>query len=234
MSHKKKPASLLTSAELCRRLGVDKATLTRWKNEGLKPDGFGRSSGNKKTALWDILRVRQWTVENIQRSSISEVIETTGKKAETEVYHLAKVKTSGGTFDDLLERLSQVEQIEFSRYGEALKSGDAKAVYARRKAWLDSIEQIRRIERDAPEVKRQKGELVSKADADAEMIRMCLTVKQAMLGLKGSLPVLLVGRDEAEMSILIDKAIRDACVALTAGDKELDARIDKMVKELTS
>lgn len=225
---------LITSSDLCKRLGIGKATLARWKSDGLKPDSFGLGGGNKKTALWDILRVRQWTVENMQRRSISEVIETTGKKAESEVYHLSQVKTSGGTFDDLLNRLSQVEQIEFARYGEALKSGDAKAVYARRKAWLDSIEQIRRIERDAPEVKRQKGELVSKADAEAEMIRMCLTVKQAMLGLKGSLPVLLVGRDEAEMSILIDKAIRDACVALTAGNKELDARIDKMVKELTS
>lgn len=233
---KRKPTRpvLIPSAELCQRLGIGKATLADWRKLGLEPDRVGPGKGNKRTAFWDLLRVRQWTADHIEIRSVSEVIETGAEKAKDKTYSFDHKKGAGGTFDDLLERLSQVEQIEFARYGDALKSGDAKAVYARRKAWLDSIEQIRRIERDAPEVKRQKGELVSKADADAEMIRMCLTVKQAMLGLKGSLPVLLVGRDEAEMSILIDKAIRDACVALTAGDKELDARIDKMVKELTS
>lgn len=182
--------------------------------------------------MWDLQRVRDWAANNVKVRSVFEAIETDGKKAKREAFQIDPAIAGGGTFDDALSRLGQAERIEFARYAEALKADDAQAIQARRKAWLESLEQMRRIERDAPEVKRLKGELVSKADAEAEMVRMCLTVKQAMLGLKGSLPPMLVGREEAEMSVMIDKAIRDACVSLTTVDKARDEKIDAAVKEI--
>lgn len=217
--------ALLVSSALCKSLGIRKDTLSRWRKLGLKPDGRGPGPKGQVADKWDLKRVREWMVKNVNVKTVSEAIPgAEGKPAEGAGAPITKTRGEG--LMAMLERVRQSEKIDFSRYVVAIKSNDDLSIKSRRAGWLQSVEQLRKLEHDVPEIQKACGALVEKHIADQEMIRMCLTVKQQMLSLRGSLPVLLVGKDEAAMSILIDKYVRDACGSMVTGNKEIDALVE--------
>lgn len=229
---------LVSTNELCSLLGVEKSRISKWRTKlGLKPDKSAAGEHNKMTDYWSLRRVREWMIANTDVREVSETIENAGKEFDqVAIEQVKKIKSSKDSgFNAIIDRVSAAERAEFARYMSAIKNGDQLAIKSRRGAWLALVEQLRKLESDAPDVRKASGELVSREEAQAEMISMCMTVKQQMLSLKGSLPVLLVGMDEAEMSLLIDKAVRDACLALTVGgdgSKLIDKLIENKVTEI--
>lgn len=228
---KPKKVSLLDSVSLCKSLGVRKDTLSRWRKLGLKPDGSGPGKRGQKADLWDLKRVREWMVANVDVKAVSEAIPGASEKKNEDPAATMNQPRGDGLLA-MLERVRQAERVEFGRYVKAMKVDDLLSIRARRSGWHQSVEQLRKLEKDAPEIRRASGELVDKNVANQEMIRMCLTVKQQMMSLRSSLPAILVGRDEAAMSIIIEKAVRDACVALSTGDVSNESKIEKAVSEI--
>lgn len=231
----KKTEPLLCTVDLCARLGVRKDSLSKWRKLGLAPDERRPGKNNIPTDYWDIVRVRDWMEKNIRVRVVSEAIEQAGEDSKRVAYRApAKGIAEGEGFDHLIQRVQHAERIHFARYAEAIKKDDALAIQARRESWLDLVEQLRKLEKDVADIRKARGELIERHAAEAENIRMCLTVKQQMMGLKGSLPVMLVGKDEAEMSILIERAVRDACLALVTGNSQVDAMIDRAAQEIAA
>lgn len=229
------PPGLISTNELCNALGIERTRLSRFRAAGLVPDFEDRSGPGRPKAFWSQIRVRDWLSQNAKLKVVADSVTESDERTRAELDRLLSAQsTSEVTFDEACARANLIERLTFNRHVAAIREGDELAVQTSRRAWIQAAEQVRRMERDAPEIRKAKSELVERAKVESEMTRMCLTVKQQMFGLKNSLPILLVGRTEAEMSAVIERAVRESCIALSSGDRSRDEKIDRAVAALLS
>jgi hypothetical protein len=86
-----------------------------------------------------------------------------------------------------------------------------------KKAWLDLLEQLRKIEVSNPDVQRANAETLPVADVKRETARLCNAFRVALEALPRSLPQRLVGQDLATIQETLAKSFAEALSQLHIG-----------------
>ena len=117
-----------------------------------------------------------------------------------------------------IERLRQAEIRAAQDYELARTTEDAALIGAKKKDWLDLLEQLRKIEVSSPDVQRANAETLPVADVERETARLCNSFRVALEALPRSLPQRLVGADLATIQETLSRGIAEALGQLHAGE----------------
>jgi hypothetical protein len=98
----------------------------------------------------------------------------------------------------------------------AVSGTDEKLVIFRQRCWTDIVEQLRKVEKDAPQIGADKGDSYSKGDVEAGVSQICSAFRRTLLTKLRELPQELVGKTEADILETLEQAAEVALQELSA------------------
>ena len=116
-----------------------------------------------------------------------------------------------------IERLRSAEIRAAKDFELARTTEDSALIAAKKKDWLDLLEQLRKIEVSNPDVQKANAETLAVADVEREVARLCNSFRVALEALSRSLPQRLVGADLATIQETLSKGIAEALAHLHEG-----------------
>lgn len=153
----------MTTREICAALDIRVASLYRLQKRGLPYS----KAANGRTNVFDLDAVRSWILNNERGSrAIARVAATIpAPSAPTIAPTIATTVESSATpvpeTDDIemiLHRMKQAQKIQYSQWARAIQdragAGEQRVYQAN---WLDTVERIRRLEKDLPRILSDRG-----------------------------------------------------------------------------
>jgi hypothetical protein len=120
---------LITSDELCQKLNINKATLTKIRKVGLQPQFEIPNGLHKPDAYWNLEHVEAWISDN--KINVNRLPKNTDK------------------FSEMYSRLCDSEKISYNSYAALINTNASESQIAQaRKEWTDVIKTLREVERD--------------------------------------------------------------------------------------
>ena len=116
-----------------------------------------------------------------------------------------------------IERLRSAEIRAAKDFELARTTEDPALIAAKKKDWIDLLEQLRKIEVSNPDVQKANAETLAVADVEREVARLCTSFRVALEALPRSLPQRLVGADLATIQETLSKGIAEALAHLHEG-----------------
>lgn len=149
----------MTTREICAALDIRAASLYQLQKRGLP---FAKAS-NGWTNVFDLDAVRAWIMTNERGSrAIARVAATIPKPAPATVAPTVETSATPVPETDDIEmilfRMKQAQRVQYSQWARAVQdragAGEQRVYQAN---WLDTVERIRRLEKDLPKILADRG-----------------------------------------------------------------------------
>ena len=207
---------LLTTAELAKALDCSSNAVRQWSSAGLQPNKIGKTVANRPKFYYRLEDVRTWLAANgnFARLLASNAGSTTSTDTAEPVKRSKITKrdyeAAGFDFEAVLRRARIVEKKSFDNYSRKLEQGNAVESLAAQKQYLDSVEQLKKLEQTAPEILQAQGKLVEASEVEREIAELGLMIKNDLLALPSKIAPRLVGKTEIEIEQDIKQEIEQA------------------------
>ena len=147
----------MTTREICAALDIRVASLYHLQKRGLP---YSKAS-NGRTNVFDLDAVRDWILNNERGSrAIARVAATIPNPAPatTPVPTTATPVPETDDIEMILHRMKQAQRVQHSQWARAIHdragAGEQRVYQAN---WLDTVERIRRLEKDLPKILSDRG-----------------------------------------------------------------------------
>mgnify|MGYP003649341468 FL=1 len=150
----------MTTREICAALDIRPASLYRLQRRGLPFD----KAENGRTNIFDLDAVRDWILTNeTGKRAIARVAETmpnptTAAVPASDVQPTAAPLAETDDIETILHRMKQAQRVQYSQWARAVQeragAGEQRVYQAN---WLDTVERIRRMEKDLPRILVDRG-----------------------------------------------------------------------------
>ena len=195
----------LTRKELSALLGVSLYTVNAWVNAGLPC----RHIKGQRESRFDRQVVAKWLWDQKKlkyAKKMADPVET--PKAKTS---RRSVPASGAITS--LDQARKLVADAYAMYEEAPNQEKAFCM----ELWTKLSDNLRKIEKDDPDIQRAKGELVHRAEVERTFAEVGTAIKNDMLAIPGKLAGQLEMMPAGEIQIRLREAIEDALRHLAQG-----------------
>ena len=195
---------MITGPELCKVLNVGRSRLSKLVSDGLPHKGRrGRSY------VFDPEEVRAWTAEHMKPNAVRDA-------ALMAVMGAAPVAApgeavNGESFEDTLRRARDAERSAYEFWQSFVIARDAHGAANANKTWRECVENLRRLESSASDIKKSRGEVITKERHTAVVRDMAEIIRAGLMALPAHCAALLVSVEELtepEIRNVLDKEVK--------------------------
>lgn len=212
-------------------LQVSDRQVRRWIAQACPCRKRARKGGGRPIITFDVLEVKRWLVDRgiaptpapRPKSADAQIPEAAPASAEQGQPYKEPQGQSGEDvrkpgYTGMIERLRLAERATFASWTKAINERDITGIIGLRRAWIETSEQLRKVEKDAGAVRRNDGDWILRADVVAAFSRIGSEIKLALLAIPRSIAPRVVGASAPEIEAVIATEIH-GCLALLAQAK---------------
>lgn len=211
---------MLDTNQLCKKLNVSRQTLNRYISKGMPvhkdSKGSATGGGGRKRNMYELKEVQEWLAASGQTNSQQRVAMSVPSEPNQDVEvptdAVIKQTAAKGSVDDLNGLVERLKAAEMSTYNTWIRARGRKGASAAEvgtwmKIWQETVEKRRRVEKDLPEMLKQRGIFVDVRAVSSVVTRAMTELSSQLKGLGISVAEELVGKSANEIRLIIDQRV---------------------------